>query len=416
MLRAMKTPSLFGAPRIWSVSELTRYIRQLLESDYRLQEIWVSGEASNVSLPASGHLYFSLQDAAATLRCVMWRSQVALQTHLPKDGETFEVFGRIGVYEAGGQYQLYAEVLRPAGEGLRYQEFMERKARLETEGLFDAERKRPLPEWPRTIGVVTSPTGAALRDVLHVLQRRFPLVQVLLAPTAVQGPEAAGGVASALEALNQHGGSDVILVVRGGGSVEDLWTFNEEAVVRAVAASSIPVVTGIGHETDLILADFAADVRAPTPSAAAEVVTPDREALLHSLARLRADLLGLFQDQIGARQEALAVLQARLRQASPRAHIENARQRVDEFWRRAHAAIRHDLIVSRRTLDGLAHTLQAVGPAAVLSRGYAIVTQARDGAIVRSVSQVDPGDPLHVRVQDGSFGARVEDHEGSEDI
>jgi len=411
----MKTPSLFGAPRIWSVSELTRHIRQLLESDYRLQEIWVSGEASNVSLPASGHLYFSLQDATATLRCVMWRSQVALQTHLPKDGETFEVFGRIGVYEAGGQYQLYAEVLRPAGEGLRYQEFMERKARLETEGLFDAERKRPLPEWPRTIGVVTSPTGAALRDVLHVLQRRFPLVQVLLAPTAVQGPEAAGGVASALEALNQHGGSDVILVVRGGGSVEDLWTFNEEAVVRAVAASSIPVVTGIGHETDLILADFAADVRAPTPSAAAEVVTPDREALLHSLARLRADLLGLFQDQIGARQEALAVLQARLRQASPRAHIENARQRVDEFWRRAHAAIRHDLIVSRRTLDGLAHTLQAVGPAAVLSRGYAIVTQARDGAIVRSVSQVDPGDPLHVRVQDGSFGARVEDHEGSED-
>jgi len=412
----METPSLFGAPRIWSVSELTRYIRQLLESDYRLQEIWVSGEASNVSLPASGHLYFSLQDATATLRCVMWRSQVALQTHLPKDGETFEVFGRIGVYEAGGQYQLYAEVLRPAGEGLRYQEFMERKARLETEGLFDAERKRPLPEWPRTIGVVTSPTGAALRDVLHVLQRRFPLVQVLLAPTAVQGPEAAGGVVSALEALNQHGGSDVILVVRGGGSVEDLWTFNEEAVVRAVAASSIPVVTGIGHETDLILADFAADVRAPTPSAAAEVVTPDREALLHSLARLRADLLGLFQDQIGARQEALAVLQARLRQASPRAHIENARQRVDEFWRRAHAAIRHDLIVSRRTLDGLAHTLQAVGPAAVLSRGYAIVTQARDGAIVRSVSQVDPGDPLHVRVQDGSFGARVEDHEGSEDI
>ena len=412
----MKTPSLFGAPRIWSVSELTRHIRQLLESDYRLQEIWVSGEASNVSLPASGHLYFSLQDATATLRCVMWRSQVALQTHLPKDGETFEVFGRIGVYEAGGQYQLYAEVLRPAGEGLRYQEFMERKARLETEGLFDAERKRPLPEWPRTIGVVTSPTGAALRDVLHVLQRRFPLVQVLLAPTAVQGPEAAGGVASALEALNQHGGSDVILVVRGGGSVEDLWTFNEEAVVRAVAASSIPVVTGIGHETDLILADFAADVRAPTPSAAAEVVTPDREALLHSLARLRADLLGLFQDQIGARQEALAVLQARLRQASPRAHIENARQRVDEFWRRAHAAIRHDLIVSRRTLDGLAHTLQAVGPAAVLSRGYALVTQARDGAIVRSVSQVDPGDPLHVRVQDGSFGARVEDHEGSEDI
>ena len=412
----MKTPSLFGAPRIWSVSELTRHIRQLLESDYRLQEIWVSGEASNVSRPASGHLYFSLQDATATLRCVMWRSQVALQTHLPKDGETFEVFGRIGVYEAGGQYQLYAEVLRPAGEGLRYQEFMERKARLETEGLFDAERKRPLPEWPRTIGIVTSPTGAALRDVLHVLQRRFPLVQVLLAPTAVQGPEAAGGVASALEALNQHGGSDVILVVRGGGSVEDLWTFNEEAVVRAVAASSIPVVTGIGHETDLILADFAADVRAPTPSAAAEVVTPDREALLHSLARLRADLLGLFQDQIGARQEALAVLQARLRQASPRAHIENARQRVDEFWRRAHAAIRHDLIVSRRTLDGLAHTLQAVGPAAVLSRGYAIVTQARDGAIVRSVSQVDPGDPLHVRVQDGSFGARVEDHEGSEDI
>ena len=266
MLRLMSYFQTFGLePKIWSVVDLTRYVRQTLETDYRLQDLWVKGEAFNVSRPSSGHLYFTLKDSEASLRCVMWRSEVADLTALPRDGEAIEVHGRISVYEAGGQYQLYADDIRPAGIGALFEEFIRLRDRLEKEGLFDPERKRPLPEWPKRIGVVTSPTGAALRDVLNVLRRRYPLLEVILAPTAVQGDEAPGGIVSALAALNTYSDPDVILLVRGGGSIEDLWAFNDEGVARAIAASEAPVVSGVGHETDVIIADYVADVRAPTP-------------------------------------------------------------------------------------------------------------------------------------------------------
>lgn len=411
--RAMETlANLFSSRPIWTVGDLTRYIRQVLESDYRLQDMWVTGEVSNVSRPSSGHLYFTLRDDNASLRCVMWRPRVAHQTHFPRDGEMLDVLGHISVYEAGGQYQLYAESLRPAGEGARFAEFLELKARLEAEGLFNPERKQPLPEWPKTIGVVTSPTGAALRDVVNVLRRRFPLVTLLLSPAQVQGDDAPAGIVNALASLNQDGGSDVILLIRGGGSMEDLWTFNHEDVVRAVAQSIVPVVTGIGHETDVILADFAADSRAPTPSAAAEVATPDRAILSEDLAFQRSDLNQLFREHLHLLRQSLEMWSTRLKLASPRAHIASKQQRLDEFTSRARIAVQHRMDLSQAAITGLEKTLHAVGPNTVLARGYAVVTLAENGQVIRSVTQVSSGDPLQIQVQDGAFNAEAQDQLG----
>ena len=266
--------ALFDASPRWTVTDLTRYLRQLLEADSSLQGVWVQGEISNLSRPSSGHIYFTLKDSGASLRCVMWRNEAARLRFAPQDGMAIEAHGSISIYEAGGQYQLYADILRPLGEGALYQEFLRLKALLEAEGLFDPARKRSIPEFPRRIGIVTSPTGAALRDMLNTLRRRLPLAEVILAPTPVQGDEAPPGIVAALRSLNRVAAPDVILLARGGGSIEDLWAFNDERVVRAVTESAAPVITGVGHETDFTLADFAADLRAPTPTAAAELATP----------------------------------------------------------------------------------------------------------------------------------------------
>jgi exodeoxyribonuclease VII large subunit len=398
--------SFFGrAARTWSVGDLTRYLRELLEGDFRLQDLWILGEVSNVSRPASGHLYFTLKDSEASLRCVMWRSDVQRQRYLPREGDTVEAHGRLSVYDSAGQYQLYADSLRPTGEGELFQAFQRLKEKLEAEGLFDPARKRPLPAWPGRIGIVTSPTGAALQDVVHILRRRFPLAEVVLAPTPVQGEDAPAGIVAALLALNRHARPDVILLVRGGGSLEDLAAFNSEAVARAVAASSAPVVSGVGHETDFTIADFAADKRAPTPSAAAEVATPDRIELAEDLAGARRAQQRAFSLTLQERRSALLGLQAGLQAASPRAVLANARQRVDDLGLRARRALETGLALRRASVRGLAQTLRAVGPAAVLARGYAVVQQLATGAVVRSVRQVSPGDPLQVRVHDGFFEA-----------
>lgn len=256
-------PELFR-PSSLTVSQLTLYLRELLESDPVLMDVWVEGEISNLSRPSSGHIYFTLKDAAAALRCVIWRTTATRLRVDLQNGLAVAAHGRISLYERDGTYQLYIDQLRPAGEGWLYQEFMRLKARLEEEGLFAPERKRPLPEWPARIGIVTSPTGAALQDMLNTLRRRFPLAEVILAPCAVQGDEAPPEIVRALEQLNRLSPApDVILLARGGGSLEDLWAFNDERVVRAVAASVVPVITGVGHETDFTLSDFAADQRAP---------------------------------------------------------------------------------------------------------------------------------------------------------
>jgi len=393
------------APRTWTIGDLVRYLRQTVEADFRLQDLWVKGEVSNLSRPGSGHLYFTLKDADASLRCVMWRSDAVRQRYQPRDGETIEAHGHLGVYESAGQVQLYADTLRPTGEGELFQAFLRLKARLEAEGLFDPARKRPLPEWPRRIGIATSPAAAALRDVIHVLRRRFPLAEIILAPTPVQGPEAPAGIVAALQALNRHAAPDVILLVRGGGSLEDLAGFNSEEVARAVAASQAPIISGIGHETDFTIADFVADVRAPTPSVAAELITPDRLELAEAVIGARVRALRLLEQSLQARRDALREARLELAAGAPRARLANARQRVDEMQLRALRGSRSQLALRLASVRGLAQTLRAVGPPAVLARGYAVVQQTATGAIVRSAAQVRPGEPLDIRVHDGTFPA-----------
>jgi exodeoxyribonuclease VII large subunit len=401
--------SLFGLEsQIWSVADLTRHIRQSLENDYRLQDLWVSGEVSNLSRPASGHLYFTLKDQHAALRCVMWRSEVSSQVDLPQDGDMIEVHGYISVYEAGGQYQLYADGLQKAGEGALYREFLRLKARLESEGLFDTARKRTIPSWPNRLGIATSPTGAALQDVLNVLRRRFPLTTVILAPTPVQGDEAPEGIVSALEMLNQYGQVDIILLVRGGGSIEDLWAFNDERVAHAIAASQVPVVTGIGHATDLVIADLVADVHAPTPSAAAEMVTPHQHALAQEVKDLRLELGRLFGERLIDLRSKLANLTRTLQLASPRARIDSARQRIDELAARGLAAMHYGLALRKAAVKGTANTLHAAGPASVLARGYAVVMRADDDSLVRSTRQVAVGDGLKLHLRDGTISATTD--------
>ena len=389
-----------------TVSELTRYLRDLLESDDLLQNVWVQGEISNLSRPSSGHIYFSLKDAGASLRCVMWRPNVSRLDFSPEVGMEVEVHGHISVYEVSGQYQLYAQAIQPLGEGLLFQEFKRLQARLQAQGFFDPERKRPIPAWPDCIGVVTSPTGAALQDILNTLQRRFPLAEVFLAPTQVQGTEAPPGIVAALEALNSTGRPDVILLARGGGSLEDLWAFNDERVIEAVAASQIPVIAGVGHETDFTLADLAADLRAPTPTAAAELATPNKEDLLILLAetRFRADR------SMDARLNALALdldtQQRRLRRSSPQAQIRIDRQRLDEVRYRAALSLGHRLQVLSAQLQGGTRRLEALNPSAILERGFAVVSK-KDGSLVRKVDQVSTGEDLNVQVSDGSFDVEV---------
>lgn len=442
----------FFRPPVWSVTELTRYVRELLESDANLADVWVQGEVSNVSHPRSGHLYFTLKDDKAQLSVVMWKPRVLRQGFIPEDGQLVEVHGQVSVYEAGGRYQLYADVIRPLGEGALYRAFLRLKARLEAEGLFDEARKRPLPRFPRRIGVVTSPTGAALRDILNTLRRRYPLAEVILAPTAVQGDEAPQGIVAALEALNRWVQPDVILLARGGGSAEDLHAFNDEAVVRAVAASPAPVVTGVGHQTDFTLVDFAADLRAPTPTGAAELATPNRADLRHDLTRLARRLQQTMTVRLTRARWRLAEVEHRLSRRTPFVRVQLDRQRLDDLaWRleramqgqtqaqrqrlhylrirllahdprralrlrRAHQqalarrlqlAMQHHLRLHRLAWQGYARRLESLSPLAVLRRGYAIVRDEH-GRVLRHAGRVTPGQRLEVLLAHGRLWSRVE--------
>lgn len=400
-------PALF-APAALSVSDLTRYLRELIASDEILRDVWVQGEISNLSRPSSGHIYFVLKDQTASLRCVIWRSTaLRLRTDL-QNGLAVEAHGEISVYERDGQYQLYVDALRLAGEGRLYQEFLRLKARLEAEGLFDEGRKRPIPTAPRTIGMVTSATGAALQDMLNTLGRRYPLARVVLAPAAVQGDDAPPQVVAALQALNALGEVDVIIVARGGGSLEDLWCFNDERVVRAIAASGLPVICGIGHETDFTLADFAADLRAPTPTAAAVAAAPDISEVRADLRALAQAVLSSGVQNLGQRRAALAYLKERLRRASPLWRIHNDRQRLDQLDERLQRAFDHHLALRRERLAGLSARLYSLDPRAVLQRGYAVLRRA-EGGLVSSVEQVAAGQNLHAELADGSLDVKILD-------
>jgi exodeoxyribonuclease VII large subunit len=401
-------PFSFQPPPTWTVTELTRYLRQLFENDEALQDVWVMGEISNFSRPASGHLYFTIKDSSASLRCVMWRNSAMRLQFAPRDGEAVEAHGVISIYEAGGQYQLYADTLRPAGEGALYQEFLRLKASLEAEGLFDPERKRPLPPQPRRIGIITSPTGAALRDILNTLRRRYPLVEVYLAPTAVQGEDAPGGIVAAFAALNRACQPDVILLARGGGSIEDLWAFNDERVARAIAASAAPVICGVGHETDFTIADFVADLRAPTPTAAAELAVPDKTELYADLLELGAHLGRLAASMVNDERWNLQALSSRLLLYSPRPRLQSNRQRVDELSFRLSASARHILELEAAGVGALSRRLASLSPQAVLERGFAVLYD-HDGKHIRSVGQVHTGERIQAQLSDGSLGAQVDE-------
>jgi exodeoxyribonuclease VII large subunit len=409
----MRQGTLFNSISI-SVTDLTRYLRELLDSDDLLRGVWVAGEISNASTPASGHLYFTLKDQNATLKCVMWKPQVLHLRFALRPGMAVEVHGAVSIYEQGGQYQLYADAIRPVGEGAFYQEFLRLKSQLEAEGLFDPARKRPLPEFPHRIGIVTSATGAALQDILNTLQRRYPLVEALIAPAAVQGEAAPGELVMALRRLYAEPGVDLILIARGGGSVEDLLAFNDEIVVRTVADSPVPVISGVGHETDFTLTDFAADLRAPTPTAAAEQSVPDRFDLLDELSQSTQSLSEAMEGILSTQTVALQHNSQRLALLSPAAAIDNNRQRLDELEVRVENAWQYQRQRLRSETNGLELRLNALNPYAVLQRGYALVLD-ENGHLVRSHRDVVTDDKIHIQIADGIIAAKVENSRSREE-
>lgn len=393
-------PSLFTSEH-FTVSRITFHIRKLLEEDVLLQDVWVDGEISNLSRPNSGHIYFTLKDRSASLRCVMWKVDAARLRVLLQDGMAVEAHGRIAVYEPQGSYQLIVNMIHPKGDGTLFQEFTRLKTMLEGEGLFDSSRKKLIPPLPNTIGIVTSESGAALQDMLNTIRRRMPLATVILAPTLVQGEQAPDAIVRALRSLRRME-LDVILLARGGGSIEDLWAFNDERVVRAVADSPIPIVCGVGHETDFTLSDFAADLRAPTPTAAAELATSFtlqdlRDDLIARHEKMDDLIFGLLNEKINQ----FSVLCGRMRYVSPQRRVQTESQILDDLANRSLRALENRQKLSRSSLDGAAKRLQSLNPSSVLERGYAVVIRLSDGRVVSRVEQAERS--MKIRVSDGIF-------------
>ena len=398
----------FFQPIVFTVTALNAYLRELLETDEVLQDLWVRGEISNFSQPRSGHLYFTLKDSESAMRCVMWKPSAMRLRFTPTDGMLVEAHGAMSIYPAQGQVQLYVDALRPAGEGALYQEFQRLRAQLEAEGLFDPSRKRPLPRLPKHIGVVTSATGAALHDILQTLNRRLPTLRVTVAPTSVQGVEAPAGIIAALKRLNSLPDLDLIILARGGGSIEDLWAFNDEGVARAIFASRYPVISGVGHETDFTIADFVADLRAPTPTGAAELATPiTKEELRAALQGAEAQLTELINRQLDDLKQALQLAQSELRRSSPRLRILNNIQRLDELQGRLERAIQQQLQRKQTNLANASDRLASLNPQAVLKRGYAIITDQATGQIISHTRQAVPWQPVWLQVQHGSIPAQI---------
>jgi exodeoxyribonuclease VII large subunit len=393
--------------KIASVTQITQQIKILIDGEPDFADLWIEGEVSNFGRASSGHCYFTLRDSGAELRCVMWRNTASRLPWLPEQGDLVAAHGYISVYERGGAYQFYVDSIERGGVGVRWRQFLELRERLEAEGLFAPERKRSLPRWPHRIGVVTSPTGAALRDILNVLQARYPLVEVVLSPSLVQGDEAPQALVNALARLNRLDDVDFIIVARGGGSLEDLWAFNDERVARAIAASRVPVVSGVGHETDFTIADFVADLRAPTPSAAAAAVVPDRRDLVAQLGGARRAMTSLMEARLRRWREQLLADSRLLRIYEPRHLLAEYRQRLDEIVARAPLAMAHYFALWRAELRGALARLDALNPRLVLRRGYAVILDKQSGRVISGVNQVAVDQQVIIRLEDGSPEARI---------
>ncbi len=392
---------------IYSVSDVTQRIRALIEGDEALAAVFVAGEISNLKYHSSGHIYFTLKDEKSVLRGVMFRPAAAKLGFALSDGMRVIAFGRIGVFPGAGQHQLYAEAFQPDGIGALYLAFEQLKEKLAAEGLFDPAHKKPLPPYPRRIALITSPTGAAVRDMLRILGRRYPLARVRIVPVLVQGPDAPGEIIRALEFSNRFRIADILITGRGGGSLEDLWAFNDEGVARAIYASEIPVISAVGHEPDVTISDFVADVRAATPSNAAELAVPDSAELAASLAQAGAALYSGVNRQLERRREVLRTLASARVLQNPESVIDDRRLALDRMTDRLTGAFDRTLSVRREAFAKEAARLDAMSPLKVLARGYAFA-QGEDGRIVTDSGTIKAGDSLHLTLAKGSADVRVE--------
>ena len=391
---------------IYTPSELNREIRVHLEMGF--PRILLEAEISNLARPASGHLYFSLKDDKAQIRCAMFRSSASRMGITVQNGMKVLARGRISLYEQRGDYQLIVDSMRDAGEGILQRQFEELKKKLDAEGLFDPAHKQVLPPYPAQIGLITSASGAAVRDLLHVLERRWPVARVRLYPVLVQGKEAPSEILSAIESANEHGWAETLIIGRGGGSLEDLAAFNDEAVARAVFASSIPLVSAVGHETDYSICDFVADVRAPTPSAAAELVTPDQAVLKESFSRAQRQLQRRIQDQLVQNTQGLDHLSHRLAQRHPASRLAEQAKQLEALNTSLTRSMKRAVRSRRELLGNLARTLNAVSPLETIGRGYAVITFVESGDVISRVSQVEAGDSVSAQLKDGKLDCTVD--------
>ena len=397
---------MFPTGQIYKVHEITQMLQGILQSEPILQDLWLEGEISNLGRPSSGHIYFTLKDNSSQIQCAVFRPAASRLRFPLQNGDAVLVNGRLSIYDARSQYQIIGERVVPAGVGELQLAFERLKAQLAAEGLFDQAHKKPLPEFPQRIGLITSATGAAIRDILRMLQKRYPAVEVLLFPTLVQGDEAAGEIAHAIGCMNRQPGIDLLIVGRGGGSIEDLWAFNEEVVARAIFESHIPIVSAVGHETDVTIADLVADHRAPTPSAAVENIVPDREELRLQLTAVSSNLVRNISQRIDVVRTQLENIQSRIPARHRVDAINRLRQVIDQLDSRGERAAVQQLKGKRRAWQVAATQLDALSPLATLARGYSICKDS-SGKTVTDASQVHAGEEVDVRLSRGRLACRV---------
>lgn len=390
--------------KVFSVKEINRLVRELLEQSF--PSFWITGEISNFISASSGHWYFSLKDEEAQVRCTMFKNKNMAAEWIPKNGEKIEAKCLIGLYEARGEYQLNIEQIRHAGAGLLSEAFNQLKEKLLKEGLFDVSRKKSIPQFPKSIGVITSPSGAAIEDILITLKRRSPHIPIIIYPSLVQGKEAPLAIVRAIETANAREECDVLILARGGGSIEDLWAFNEEIVARAIVASKIPTITGVGHETDSTIADFVSDLRAPTPTGAAELVTSHTFELIKTIQAFKNQLNKLMAGLIRELVQKIDYLEKRL--ISPRQQMQRQKEQIYQYIQRINQSMKNVMIQYRLHIDKLKLNLDHLSPHAVLSRGYSIITDV-DGQIVNNVTQLKLDDKIHIQLNHGQADANISD-------
>lgn len=391
---------------VLSVSQLNRYVKSIIEQDFNLQTVFVQGEISNFTNHyKTGHYYMTIKDEFASVKAVMFKTANSRLKFMPENSMSVIIKGRVSVFERDGQYQLYIDDMQPDGTGALSLAFEQMKNKLAKEGLFDTERKKPIPQYPMRVGVVTSPTGAAIRDIINVISRRFPLAELILCPVAVQGEYAAGQISAAIELFNRKKAADVLIVGRGGGSVEELWAFNEEKVARAVAASVIPVISAVGHETDYTICDFAADLRAPTPSAAAELAVPDCNQQSEMLNMAYRRMTAAITDKLAVERAVIEFKKSALQRLSPKKYIDNLRVRCDKASMAMEHAVKASVSDKTKDFSALCAKLDAMSPLKILARGYSVATQ--NGKVVSDTESVKKGDKIDVLLKNGKLECEI---------